>query len=102
MDEQHLINTCYKQFNKMKRYENRLVGEAFQIAKDKSLKIQIGDGHLIDFDTDIYLFADEDGVRTEKLLALASKKFPSLYRKYQKSDQKFLSAFSKFEKMLDY
>lgn len=101
MKKQYLTDTCYKQFNKQERYKKRLLSEAFQIAKDESLKIQIGEGHLIDCDTDIYLFANENGVRVEKLLALASKKFPSLYRKYQESDRKFDYSFSEFEKMLN-
>ena len=83
--------------DRIRRYQKRLLAEAISRAKERGLVSQIMD--LDNLPTDVVcglssevipLYKEGQYVNTEILLKLSKEKMPSLYRRYQESQRKYL------------
>jgi len=82
------VSEIYTLENRIRRYENRLALEGLRLAGESKISVLIGDG-------------PGDLVEISSLIHLAKDKFPSLYRKWAVSRQKYFKVIEELKKFVE-
>ena len=90
--------------NRVQRYKNRLLKEAFTRANNEDIKILVYDVVDLDDVDDSTILAYKshgDNINIDSIIKLAKDNLPSLHRRYYESLNRFNEEYDRLEEMVE-